>query len=157
MEEIVCLSVRNPLSYLICEGIKDVENRTWKTDYRGRLFIHSSGSNEISFGEDDLPEGVWNDPEHEGQIEALILKIGDFYDAKGIDLEKTVKEKDAYFKGHAIIGYVDLVDIVRDSKSKFAIPGQYHWIVKNPVLLDKPLTNVAGKLSLWRYQYDGVL
>ena len=42
-----CLSVSNPVSYLVCYGIKDVENRTWRTDYRGPLFIHSAGR--ISF------------------------------------------------------------------------------------------------------------
>ncbi|MEW6548883.1 MAG: ASCH domain-containing protein [Spirochaetota bacterium] len=36
-------SVQNPWSYLICRGIKDVENRSWPTDYRRKLCIHSSG------------------------------------------------------------------------------------------------------------------
>jgi hypothetical protein len=37
------LSVRQPYATLICAGIKTVENRTWKTDYRGRILIHASG------------------------------------------------------------------------------------------------------------------
>lgn len=37
------LSVKNPFAYLILQGGKDVENRTWTTDYRGRLYIHVSG------------------------------------------------------------------------------------------------------------------
>ena len=43
MEKKFALSVENPLSYLICLGIKDVENRSWTTDYRGRIYIHSCG------------------------------------------------------------------------------------------------------------------
>lgn len=39
----IVLSVQNPWSDLICRGIKDVENRSWPTDYRGKLYIHSSG------------------------------------------------------------------------------------------------------------------
>ena len=36
------ISVKQPWSYLICSGIKDVENRSWKTNFRGRVLIHSS-------------------------------------------------------------------------------------------------------------------
>ena len=36
------ISVKQPWSYLICSGIKDVENRSWKTNVRGRVLIHSS-------------------------------------------------------------------------------------------------------------------
>ena len=36
------LSIRQPHAYLIIEGIKTIENRTWETDYRGRLLIHAS-------------------------------------------------------------------------------------------------------------------
>lgn len=39
----LALSIKNPYSYLVCTGAKWVENRTWKTDYRGRIYIHSSG------------------------------------------------------------------------------------------------------------------
>ena len=37
-----CLSVRQPWAWLIIHGGKDVENRTWSTDYRGPLLIHAS-------------------------------------------------------------------------------------------------------------------
>jgi hypothetical protein len=36
------LSVRQPWASLIVLGIKDVENRTWRTNYRGPLAIHAS-------------------------------------------------------------------------------------------------------------------
>lgn len=36
------LSVRQPWAALIVLGIKNVENRTWTTSYRGRLLIHAS-------------------------------------------------------------------------------------------------------------------
>lgn len=41
--EKVALSISNPVSYLVASGVKWVENRSWSTDYRGRVFIHSSG------------------------------------------------------------------------------------------------------------------
>jgi hypothetical protein len=35
------LSIRQPYAYLILEGIKRIENRTWDTKYRGPLAIHA--------------------------------------------------------------------------------------------------------------------
>jgi hypothetical protein len=35
------LSVLQPWAWLIVNGYKDVENRTWKLDYRGPLVIHA--------------------------------------------------------------------------------------------------------------------
>lgn len=37
------LSIKQPWASLIAQGIKDIENRTWKTSYRGRIYIHASG------------------------------------------------------------------------------------------------------------------
>ena len=36
------LSIRQPWAWLIVEGWKDVENRTWSTNFRGRFYIHAS-------------------------------------------------------------------------------------------------------------------
>lgn len=36
------LSVRQPWAWLIVNGFKNVENRTWRTQYRGPLVIHAS-------------------------------------------------------------------------------------------------------------------
>jgi hypothetical protein len=36
------LSVRQPWAALIVNGIKDVENRTWLTRYRGPVLVHAS-------------------------------------------------------------------------------------------------------------------
>ena len=36
------ISVRQPWAWLIVAGHKDIENRTWRTSYRGRLLIHAS-------------------------------------------------------------------------------------------------------------------
>ena len=36
------------------------------------------------------------------------------------------------FEHGGILGRVELVDVVRDSASAFAIPGQWHWILANP-------------------------
>ncbi len=34
------ISIRQPWAWLVVNGYKDIENRDWKTDYRGRILIH---------------------------------------------------------------------------------------------------------------------
>lgn len=36
------LSIRQPWAWLIANGHKDIENRCWKTYFRGRFLIHSA-------------------------------------------------------------------------------------------------------------------
>ena len=37
------ISIKEPFATLIANGIKKIETRSWKTNYRGELFIHASG------------------------------------------------------------------------------------------------------------------
>lgn len=37
-----CLSLKPPWHWAILEGHKQIENRTWRTNYRGPLLIHAS-------------------------------------------------------------------------------------------------------------------
>jgi hypothetical protein len=36
------LAIRQPYAWLVVHGIKDVENRSWPTCYRGPFFVHAS-------------------------------------------------------------------------------------------------------------------
>ena len=36
-----CISIKQPWAALIAAGIKTIENRTWKTNYRGQILIHA--------------------------------------------------------------------------------------------------------------------
>jgi hypothetical protein len=51
----------------------------------------------------------------------------------------------------AIIGEAELVDIVKNSKDVFAISGNFHWVMANSVLYEKPILNIMDKLKLWEY------
>lgn len=42
LSDIYCLTIRQPWAWLIVNGIKDVENRTWKTNRRGMFYIHAA-------------------------------------------------------------------------------------------------------------------
>jgi hypothetical protein len=35
------ISIQQPWAWLICAGFKDIENRTWETNYRGPILIHA--------------------------------------------------------------------------------------------------------------------
>jgi hypothetical protein len=39
----------------------------------------------------------------------------------------------------AIVGSVEIIDCIDNSRSKFAIPGQLHWILKSPRYLKTPV------------------
>jgi len=151
--QLVCLSVKNPISYQIFGG-KDVENRSWKTDYRGRLYIHSSG---YPFAA--VPGKLWpkeiEGTEYDKLADQFSVRWIEHYERLGIDVRDGAPKNEAlwFCRSQAIIGHVELTDIIRDSKSPYAERDQYHWVFKNPVLLDKPLIGIKGKLMIWRYEY----
>ena len=87
----VALSVQQPWASLICRGIKDIENRTWQTDYRGRLYIVASRKNATSRLEKGEFPAIWRTAIKELQERGL------FPDC--FELPQS-----------AVIGYVDLVD-----------------------------------------------
>ena len=46
------LSIRQPWAWLVVNGYKDIENRTWSTAFRGRIYVHA-GQRMVA---DDYPE-----------------------------------------------------------------------------------------------------
>lgn len=48
----------------------------------------------------------------------------------------------------AIIGSVEVVDCVENSKSKWALDGYFHWVLANPRELKRPRP-MRGHLGLW--------
>jgi len=127
MEVKKVLSVKNPWAWLICAGYKDVENRTWKTNYRGKILIHTSKTNRYDC---------------EGNKESLILhkiiKREDFDKFKNIE--------------SAIIGECIIVDCVKNYNSVWAEKDVWNWIIKDAKLYDKPIENIKGKLGVWNYE-----
>jgi len=178
--EVDCLSVPNPRSYLICAGVQDVENRGFPTDFRGRLFIHSSGRSAIRGMPplDGLPVPVIH------EFNAMLDEIGSLHrENRYIGVEDAgvhvfLKDEDQqdpgvvneyallstvyeqhrhdplkpFFRVNAIIGHVDLVDVVRDSSSPWAEADYHHWILRNPVLFRDPIVPVrTTRTGLWKF------
>jgi hypothetical protein len=108
-------------------GGKDVENRSWPTNYRGKILIHAS-SRKLSGR--DLEE-----VRH------------DLSELSGLPLSAVPAD----FERSAILGSVELVDIVEDARSPWAFPDNLHWLVRAPKPLASPVRGVNGKLQLWRW------
>jgi hypothetical protein len=118
------LSVIMPWAWLIMKRGKDVENRTWKTDYRGRILIHASKKPDPFLTEivgRSISDKIKND-----ELIELLSWCG------------------------KIIGSIEIVDCVQNSNSKWAEQGMWHWVLKNPVLLKEPIL-ARGSLGLWDY------
>jgi hypothetical protein len=141
------LSIKQPLAYLIAAGIKPIENRTWPTKFRGRIFIQASGGKYKVDATDLLS--------HE-QLELLDEN------QKNIMIQER-------FERYAIIGEVDIIDCVINHESIWAekteVIGKtiddeilyngkpiYNWVLANAKLYDKPILNVKGKLSFWEFE-----
>jgi len=162
------LSIRNPEAYLVAFGLKDVENRTWSTDYRGTVQIHCSGQQSFVWPDSDwLPDEVKrivqaaiDDGTPYGELHRYargyedmcrhaeaVLGVSEEPGAGFVDVLK--RASILPFVNKAVVGQFDLVDIVRDSMSPWAQEGCYHWLVENPVAYDEPEIGVKGKLRLW--------
>lgn len=181
--QLTCLSIPNPVSYLVCYGIKDVENRTWSTDYRGRLYIHSGGH--VSFrGMPDMSrfpvpvihefDTLMNEID---QLERRTQFVGIVEHGISVYLKRERRQSDqavaqynllqdvyrhyhtdadsAFFHAGAIIGSVELYDIITDSESEWAEPGRYHWLFRNPHILQEPLARVREQAGIFTHEAVG--
>ncbi|MCL2762645.1 MAG: ASCH domain-containing protein [Treponema sp.] len=164
------LSIRQPFASLICRGIKTIENRSWDTAYRGKLLIHASGKPLAWPTFDFLPRdfvkcyqkyygtSIRNMPKEYASFAKWIEELSNFYHLEKItfhqpvDIKERVKKYGYALPVQTIIGEVELVEIVINSKELFAIPNNYHWVMANPILYEKPILNVMGKLKLWEYE-----
>ncbi len=163
------LSIDQPNATFVAAGIKDVENRTWTTTYRGKIYIHATLKKEFAWPDAKyLPKNYlkrlmeWKDkedltgaPEDLMRYHRLVLWTFRWYGREfNLDddlgwLRKAMDEYGPALPSAAIVGEVEIRDIVRDSQSDFAIPGRYHWILDNAVLYDKPIWPVMGKQRLF--------
>lgn len=143
------LTIKQPFASLIAHGIKDIENRTWRTNHRGRIYIHAGADPKV-FSRNISDEQL--------TICRKALAKGKLPHVDMLPLS-------------AIIGEVDIVDCVINhpsiwaEKSWLAInqtecpPEEresdyliYNWVLANPVIYDKPILNVKGKLSFWEFE-----
>jgi hypothetical protein len=108
------LTIKQPWASLIIEGHKDIENRGWRTQYRGLLIIHAG-------------KAVDRDsPKKHGHL---------------------LHDPDHLLHGY-LLGTVKLVGCVTTAKSRWAVHGQFHWILEDPRPFRSPVP-MRGSLRLW--------
>jgi hypothetical protein len=110
---------------------KDVENRSWITDQRGRVLIHSSDQR-VSLREERT------------QREELSFLSG----IPRSVLPVTVARG-------ALLGSIEIVDCVANSSSPWAAVGKTHWVLREPRTLAKPIHGVKGEDKFWRWTCEG--
>lgn len=71
------LSIRQPWSWLIVQGYKPVENRTWRCKYRGPVYIHAGKKFDYDgwiFAQAALPQGIKLPDPEDFQLGGLVGK-----------------------------------------------------------------------------------
>ena len=109
------LSIRQPYADLIVKGIKDVENRSWFTATRGRIYIHT-GKIFDQAGYDSMMDMKVLLPRKEDYDLGAIIGEVDIVDCK--------------FRKASLIYY--------DYSCWYEI-GKWGYILANPILYDKPI------------------
>lgn len=158
------ISEKQPWAYLICSGIKDIENRMYKCPqkYIGQRVLIHAGAEKM--------KGIEGDYFNEDQIRHLYCGHTPLE-----ELHKYHSMRELY---SAIIGSVEIVDCVVNHPSiwaeksepiefdEFGFPIKYdkkiyNWVLANPILFDKPILNVEGKMVFWDYdlpeEYYGLI
>ena len=124
------ITIKQPWASLIAAGLKDIENRTWKTNFRGRVLIHAGMK----------ADNHWS----------ASVPVCDKVDKFLREISKGGTDWSNYHFG-AIIGSVEIVDCVQNHPSLWAEQGVWNWVLANPVMFDEPIKGVKGKLSFWEY------
>lgn len=119
------LTIKQPWASLICMGIKDVENRTWRQDslLGERLLIMASKKDENMVATKER----WREEYQRLVADRIVPPLNEL--PKGV-----------------IIGYVDIVSIEEVSDSIWAADSSHlKYVLKNPHLFQTPLPGIHGQ------------
>lgn len=122
---IPALTLYRPWPALILRAGKNVENRTWRTNYRGPLLLHAGQRWDHSAVE--FASTIWTAGSHSA-------------------LDWIPQDPDAHPTG--LVGAVRLYDCHRAIPSRWAAPGQWHWMLEDPYEFADPIP-CTGKQQLW--------
>jgi len=122
------LSIRQPWAWLILHAGKDIENRDWSTNYRGRILIHASKG----MTRDEYEDGIFL-----AQVIYPALALPSF-----ADLERG-----------GIVGSVEIVDCVTRSDSRWFV-GRHGFVLRDPQPL--PFRAYRGQLGFFEVPDDGL-
>lgn len=121
------LSIMQPWAWLIVNGHKNIENRDWRTTYRGPVAIHAGKKMDES---------------------AYTSLIRSYHPVTSEPYEVAAPATHYYHQG-GIVGVAEIVDCVEQSSSSWFV-GRYGFVIRNarPV----PLIPVKGALGFFNWQ-----
>lgn len=126
------LSIKEPYASLIKEQIKTIETRSFKTNYRGELYIHAS---KISCDlNDEKVKESYNLLKDKNLKNSYIIAKCNLVDCIYMDeeyIEKIKQNKKEYICGDYKVG-------------------RYAWILDSIEVLEQPIL-AKGKLGIWNY------
>ena len=127
------LSLTEPYATLIKNGIKTIETRSWKTSYRGRLYIHASSTK--------IPKEYRNNKELMALVSTYDLNYGHIICS--CDLVDCIEMTD------------DFINSIRKNKKNEYITGiysngRYAWIFENIEILKNPI-KAKGHLGILNF------
>ncbi len=127
------LSLTEPYATLIKNGIKTIETRSWKTTYRGRLYIHASSTK--------IPKAYRENQALMSLVNNKELSYGNIICS--CDLVDCIEMTDEF------------IDDIRKNNNEYVTgiyaKGRYAWILKNIEILDNPI-KAKGHLGIWNYE-----
>lgn len=128
----IALAIRQPEAFLVVNGIKTVENRTWMAPARiiGQpILIHASKLPRFNF------MAAQREIARRGQS-SEVYALANAGEGTGLG---------------GIVGMATVVACVRDSLSPWAKPGAWHWILADARPL--PFMSCRGQLGLFHVTY----
>lgn len=123
------LSIKEPFASLIKNGIKKIETRSFKTNYRGELYIHAS----------------LKDSEIRDELKSLIKDIN--YN-RGYILCKC-KLVDCIYMTEEFINDIKSNNYTEYICGRYEV-GRYAWILDDVEVLKSPI-KAKGQLGIWNY------
>ena len=127
------LSLTEPYATLIKNGMKTIETRSWKTSYRGKLYIHASSTK--------IPKAYKDNKELMSLVDINDLNYGNIICM--CDLVDCVQMTDEFIN-----------DIKKNKKNEYITGiysnGRYAWIFKNIEILNNPI-KAKGHLGIWNF------
>lgn len=127
------LSLTEPCATLIKEKKKFVETRSWKTDYRGELYIHASATS--------IPKEWKEDTEFMSLVDGVPLNFSNIIcKCNLVDCVYMTKEYVENMKNNNHQEYIC---------GKYE-EGRYAWILENIIPLENPI-KAKGQLNIWNY------
>lgn len=127
------ISLTEPFATIIKNGYKKIETRSWKTSYRGELYIHASSTK--------IPK-EWKENKDLMALAGSNLSYGKIIcKCQLVDCIEMTKENIEKVKKENPTEY--LCGIYEE--------GRYAWILENITPLENPI-EIKGHLGIWNYE-----